>query len=114
MMALCTSENVTLLENVIKDNALFKKTLKTEIFRVILEIVWNVKKKNGKCRQCFSKKVLKGFKKHKRILQKLLKNEMKIEKRKKGFLNSSNRFKKWMKNLCEEFVENCLEKAEDV
>ena len=56
MMALCTSENVTLLENVIKDNALFKKTLKTEIFRVILEIVWNVKKKKWKVPSVLFKK----------------------------------------------------------
>ena len=62
MMALCTSENVTLLENVIKDNALFKKTLKTEIFRVILEIVWNVKKKMESAVSAFQKKCLKDLK----------------------------------------------------
>ena len=113
MAPLCATENVNFLERAVKEKSLFKKTLDDETFKVLLEIIWNVKKGNGKCDECFSKKTLKGFKTHKKHVGELLKSEKKLKKRKKILLKSKKPFRNWIKKLAKEFIRNCLE-GEDV
>ena len=110
MAPLCaTEENVDFLERAVKEKSLFKKTLNDETLKVLLEIIWNVKKGNGKCDECFSKKTLKGFKTHKKLVGELLKTKKKLRKKKKILLQSKRPFRHWLKKLAKEFVSNCLE-----
>ena len=109
MAPVCTtSENVNYLKTVVKRNLIFKKSLENDVFNVILEILWNVRKKNGKCKDCFGKRTLKGLKKFKKEIKFLIESGKSIEKRKKKFIKSNKPFKKWIKRLLNEFILNCL------
>ena len=113
MAPFCTSENVKNLKTAAKKNLIFKKSLETDVFNVILEILWNLRKKNGKCKDCFGKKTLKGLKKHKKVIKLLLESGKGVENRKKKFLKTKKVFRKWIKNLLNEFFMNCLSDEEE-
>ena len=95
----------------LKKKEIFTNSLKTTVFLVILEILWNIWIERD-CQKCFSTKILKKLRKEKTIVKYFFNKAKSIDKRKRRFLTSGNSFKKLMKNILKEFFKNCVENIE--
>ena len=115
MSGFCLSENVDELKAAVKEKTLFKKKLKDSTLLMVFEILWNITNGKKKCRECFSEKSVRGLKRYKSVIKKLLKKKKSLEKRKKIFLKSPASFRKLIKRILSEFFLNCTEpEVEDV
>ena len=81
--AFCVSQNVDELRVAVKGKEIFSSSIKNSTLLMIFEILWNVGKGKSKCRECFSKKTLRGLKTYKSIIKGILNKEKSWEKRKK-------------------------------
>ena len=111
--AFCVSENVDELKTAFKQKTIFASSLKNSTLLMIFEILWNIGKRKSKCKQCFSKKTLRGLKKFKSIIKILLKKDKSLEKRKKIFMKGPSSFKTFIKKLLKQFLRNCTEPEEE-
>ena len=109
----CVSDNVDQLKKAVKEKKIFSASLEKTTFLSILEILWNIVKGKTKCKKCFSKKSISGLKKNKKIVKKLLKSGKNVDKKKKNFLKSSQSFKKLIKRILKEFLQNCIEEDKE-
>ena len=106
-MALCNDMNLRELKKSYKSRILFKREISTTTFLLICEILHNLKKKR-RMRKCFSKKVLKVMKRHKKIIDVMIDAKKSSEKRKEKYLQSKPDFQKWLINVIKQFFKRCL------
>ena len=109
MSSFCVTENVGNLRAAIKKKEIFSASLEESIFKSVLEILWNIGRAKSKCKKCFSKKSIRGLKKYRTIVKKLLKTQKSVEKRKKLSLNAPSSFRRLILRILKEFVKNCTE-----
>ena len=107
-MKLCIKRYLDELKETLNDGIIFEKKLDKNIFLCVLEILYNVCRKSGKCRKWLSKSSLKGLKDEKLMLRYLLNKDKKIGKRKKKFLKSNSDFKILVNTILKDFFENCV------
>ena len=90
------------------DDKLFSASLKSSVFRTFLEVLKNCG--NRKFEACFSKETHKRKKRHKKIIHVLLSRKRSWKKRKKIFIKSPKKFRKFVYvYLLKNFFENCVE-----
>lgn len=110
MSQFCATENLNTLKKSWEKQRIFTTKLQISTFVVICEILWNIFK-NSKCRQCFSKGLIKQLKKHKKTVKVFFNKKLSLKKRKKRFLKSSLEFKELVTILLDEFFKNCVEEV---
>ena len=107
-MACCKKKRLKELLEACVEDKLFDKDLRTSIFKCVVEIIRNSKKK--KFDHCFSEKTQKKILKHKKFLKKLVDSTVGLKKRKKKFISSSKAEKKLFYNyILHDFIHNCIE-----
>lgn len=107
-MACCKQKRLKQLVEVCVADKLFEPELKTSVFKCIIEIVKNSKKR--KFSDCFSKKTHKRIIKHKKFLTKLINGKISIKTRKKKFTQASSAIQKlFYSYILRDFMHNCIE-----
>lgn len=111
-MAFCEAEHLADLKNSYKLKAIFKETLKTDTFLLILEILKNLCLKKKKFKRCFSQDIFKKLKKNKKLVKVLLNKKKPLEKRKKKFIKLKKNFREFIRLLIKQFFKKCLDVCE--
>lgn len=107
-MACCKKKKLKALIKASTNDQLFDKNLKNSVFKCVVEIIKNSRKK--KFYECFSAKTHKKLKKHKKTLKKLSSSGISLKKRKKLFVASEKEVQKlFYDHLMKDFINNCLE-----
>ena len=107
-MACCKKKRLKQLVEVAVADRLFESELKTSVFKCIVEIVRNSKKR--KFEDCFSKKTHKKIEKNQKFLSKLINGKISIKKRKKKFIKASKSIQKlFYSHVLRDFMQNCVE-----
>ena len=80
MSGICMSQNIDGLKRALQKGKLFSPSLKTTTLLMVFEILWNIGKDKSKCKQCFSKKTIRGLKQFKKLIRYFMKKSRRIEK----------------------------------
>lgn len=107
-MKFCVEKHLKKLEKVFEEDKIFEKKLKTTAFLCLLEILFNICRKDKKQRKWFPKEMIKRLKKEKTVLRFLFDKKKSEAKRKKALFKSEPEFQNLVKQILTHFFENCL------
>ena len=106
-MALCNDSNLRQLKKSYKSRIIFKSELPTNSFLLICEILKNLKSQKT-FKKCMTKKIVKGVRRFKKMIDQMIDGKKSSEKRKEKFLHSRPSFQKWLISVIKRFFKRCL------
>ena len=107
-MSCCKPKRLKLLLEACVNDKLFDIDLNVIVFKCIIEIVKNARKK--KFSHCFSAKTRKKMQKYASFINKIVNSKTPIKKRLKKFVNCQEKVQKvFYKNILRDFIHNCLD-----